>query len=187
MPLEPKCIEKHRNQDHLTCGTCSDNLSFELARIDQMEDISRKIIENASRLPEWQPHLGRMAYTVTMIIRETCMNAIEHGILGVDRSQKKKLVEDHGEQYHDWVEMEWTAKKIPLSVTACINNQRILIGVHDGGAGFDATENNLSAISDADLLELSGRGMVILRGMGVKLRWNKEGNTILCLYKRFDD
>lgn len=182
MPFEPECIEKHRDQAHLTCGTCSDSHSYELTRIEQLNGISRKIIDYATQLPEWQTHPARMAYIVPMIVHETCMNAIEHGVLDIDKREKRKIIADLGDQYLGWVEKQWLAKNTPLSITTCINDQRILVGIHDSGTGFDATKNDLVTISDSELLELSGRGMVILRGLGVKLYWNKEGNTILCSY-----
>lgn len=182
MPFEPECVEKHRNQAHLTCGACSDNHSFTLTRMGQMEGISERIIDCAAKLPEWREHRARIAYTVTLIINEACLNAIEHGVLGIGKEKKRALVARHGDKYLAWVEEEWLASHTPITVTACINEKRILIGVHDSGAGFDPVKGEMTVIADADLLELSGRGIVILKGMGIKLRWNKEGNTILCSY-----
>lgn len=176
-------MEKHRDQAHLTCGTCSEGHCFELTRIEQMDAIAGKLIECVIQLPEWQAHRARVTFVVTMIIHETCMNAIEHGALGIDKVQKRKIMDEKGDQYLDWVKKEWSANHPPLSITACINNHRLLIGVHDSGTGFDTVKSELVTVSDAELTELSGRGMAILKGMGVKLRWNKEGNTILCSFR----
>lgn len=185
MPFMPDCLAKHRDQAHLMCGACSDNHSFALTSLGEIGVIADEIIGCAMRFPEWRPHRARTAYIVTLIINETCMNAVEHGALGIDKRQKRKLIAEQGEKYIEWVETQWLAKNVPLSVTACINGQRILIGVHDGGTGFDASKHELSAIGNADLMELSGRGMAILKGMGVQLSWNEEGNTILCSLKNF--
>lgn len=184
MPFQPECMEKHRNKDHLECNLCSENHDFTITLLKDIDELSEKIIASAGKFPEWFPHYARMAYAITLVVHEACMNAVEHGILGLDKeSKKKRMVELEGE-YPAWVEAEWKRKNIPIYISLCLNAERILIGVHDGGRGFDFTSKNFSTISDTEMLDPSGRGLKIMGGMGVNLQWNRCGNSVLCSYRR---
>lgn len=182
MPLEPDCADKHRDKKHLGCNTCSDNYDFTISDLRNIETISTEICGHALKLEEWKPHAARLSYTVTLIIHEACLNAVEHGIMGIDKASKRELLDKLGERYLEYVEKEWARKGPSISITACVNAERVLIGIHDAGTGFDPSDDTLMTISDEDILESSGRGMAILKGVGVKLNWNAKGNTILCSY-----
>ncbi len=186
MPLEPKCIEKHRSKTHLECNACSDNQGYTLTNLRQIDDLSEKIVNAAIEFPEWKPYHAKLEYTITLTVHETCTNAIEHGILGLDKQRKKQLLAELEEKYVAYVEAEWKRKGIGIHISVCLNADRILIGVHDEGDGFDFSQEGFAAVKESDLLDFSGRGLAMMEGMGVKLQWNRRGNSVLCSFQRPD-
>lgn len=157
-----------------------------LHTLPQINELSEDIIHEAARFPEWAPHRTRLAYTVTLTMHETCMNAIEHGLLGLNKEEKKGLLADLQERYIAYVEERWKSANVPIYVSVCFNPDRILIGVHDDGEGFDFNLSRFSRIEDSEMMDFSGRGLTILKGMNIQLYWNKKGNSVLCSYRRPD-
>jgi len=186
LPRSEACIEKHRANEHLDCKICPGAKSYQLRSLPQINDLSEDIIRTAALLPEWAPHRQRLAYTVTLTMHETCMNAVEHGLLGLCKEEKKRLMEEMQERYIAYVEERWKASCTPIFVSVCFNPDRVLIGVHDDGLGFDFNLDRFSTIDESSLMDFSGRGLAILKGMNIQLYWNKKGNSVLCSFRRPD-
>lgn len=186
MPLEPECIEKHGSGTHLDCNLCSENKSYSIMNLRQLDQLTESFIVQTMQYPEWAPFQSQIWCAVNLIIHEACMNAVEHGILGLDKTAKKRLLEIMEEEYLPMVEDEWGRRNHPVYVSLCLNRERILIGIHDDGPGFDFANIGFSPVMDQELLDFSGRGLVMLNGMGAKLYWNNRGNSVLCSYHRPD-
>ncbi len=186
MPRKPACIDKHRSKKHLNCNECSDNLSFTLTSLEQIDEVSQAIIDKTAEFPEWKPYYAKLVYTVTLALHEACMNAVEHGILGLGKQRKNQLLAELEEKYMPYMEAEWKKKNIGVHISVCLNAERALIGVHDDGSGFDFSQAGKPPIDDNELLGPSGRGLMMMGGMGIKLHWNQNGNTVLCALHRPD-
>ncbi len=194
MPVSVECIERHRSGlllqenicvEHDICqSTCSENEIFPLSAIDEIDGLSEKIISKARKVPEWQPYLSRLAYLMTFTMHETCMNAVEHGLLGMNKETKRQMMEEMQERYLDDVNRRWRASGKTVQVTVCINKRSVVVGVHDDGGGFDYSKDQYSPMNEEDVLAVSGRGLLILKSLGVRLFWNKAGNTVLCSFRR---
>ncbi len=184
MPIRTDCIDRHRNQEFLECHICSENEVFHLSSLGDIDGLSEKIMGKARKYREWTPHLARLGYLVTFTVHETCMNAVEHGLLGFTKEQKRIKSEAMEEGYLNFIDAEWRRIGTLVRVSVCMNQQSIIVGVHDDGEGFDYSMEHYSPMDDDDILATSGRGLLILKSLGVKLFWNNPGNTVLCSFRR---
>ncbi len=196
MPVSINCIDRHRSGsllrenvcvEHEICqDTCSQNEIFPLATIDEIDHLSEKIIAKARRVPEWTPYISRLAYLLTFTLHETCMNAVEHGLLGINKETKQRMMEEMQERYLEEISRRWRISGKKIQVSVCINKRSVVVGVHDEGGGFDYRDEKYSPMNEQDVLAVSGRGLLILKSLGVRLFWNKAGNTVLCSFRRDD-
>ncbi len=194
MPVSVACIDRHRSgqllqgdvcvEQEICQNTCAENEIFSLTTIDEIDGLSEKIISKARKYPEWHPYISRLAYLLTFTMHEACMNAVEHGLLGMDKEIKRQQIEEMQERYLESVSRRWRATGKPVQVSVCINIRSVVVGVHDEGGGFDYTKSHFSPMNEQDILAVSSRGLVILKSLGVRLFWNKEGNTVLCSFRR---
>lgn len=196
MPVSYDCVDKHRSGQLLldaTCvaheicqHTCGENEIFNLSSIEDIDGLSEKIISKARKFPEWLPYISRLGYLLTLTMHEACMNAVEHGLLGLDKETKRSQIEEMREHYLVNIERRWRATGKPVLVSVCINMRSVIVGVHDEGRGFDYNTAHYSPMNEEDILSVSGRGLLILKSLGVRLFWNKTGNTVLCSFRRDD-
>ncbi len=194
MPMSVACVERHRSGqllhgdtcvEHEVCqNTCAENEIFDLVSIEQIDSLSEKIIAKARKLPDWQPHISRLGYLLTLTMHEACMNAVEHGLLGLNKEEKRRLIEGMQERYLVDVARRWRATGKSIQVSLCINSRSVVVGVHDDGQGFDYNKTHFSPMNEEDVLAVSGRGLLILKSLGVRLFWNEAGNTVLCSFRR---
>lgn len=196
MPVSKDCIDKHRSGEFLNGDACvehdicqdarAENEMFALASIRDIDGLSEKIIDKARKCAEWQPYISRLAYLVTFTVHEACMNAAEHGILGMDKATKRLLMEELQERFLEDVDRRWSASGKQVQVSVCINKRSVVVGVHDDGKGFNYDTAHYSPMNEEDILAVSGRGLLILKSLGVRLFWNKPGNTVICSFHRDD-
>lgn len=196
MPVSMDCIDKHRSGkflqgeacvEHEICqDTYTENELFQLAAIKDIDGLSEKIIGKARKYAEWLPCISRLAYLLTFTVHEACMNAAEHGILGMNKEVKRLRMEELQERFLDDVDRRWAASGKQVQVSVCINRRSVVVGVHDDGKGFDYNTAHYSPMNEEDILAVSGRGLLILKSLGVRLFWNKQGNTVLCSFHRDD-
>lgn len=193
MPVSVACIDRHRSgqllQDdtcveHEICqNTCAENEIFPLSAIEEIDGLSERIIAKARKLPAWLPYISRLGYLLTLTMHEACMNAVEHGLLGMDKETKRRQIEEMQERYPADIERRWRATGKLIQVSVCINARSVVVGVHDDGRGFDYNMAHYSPMNEEDVLAVSGRGLLILKSLGVRLFWNKAGNTVLCSFR----
>lgn len=196
MPVSTDCVDKHRSGEFLQGDVCveyeichdtyTENEIFHLSAIKEIDGLSEKIIIKARKYAEWLPHIPRLAYLVTFTVHETCMNAAEHGILGMNKETKRLRMEELQERYLEDVDRRWRGSGKQVQVSVCINKRSVVVGVHDDGKGFDYNTSHYSPMNEQDILAASGRGLLILKSLGVRLFWNKPGNSVLCSFRRDD-
>jgi len=184
MSVQDDCILRHRARTHLHCNCLYSGSVHTIASLSRIDEIADTIIKKADFFPSWMLSKAKLTYSVTLIIHEACMNAIEHGVLRLTRDDKRRLLEELEERYIEHISDQYDKSQTPIRVTVCMNNERVLIGVHDDGPGFEFNKSENSSIAETDLMACSGRGLAMLKGMGVSLNWNEKGNSILC---RFDN
>lgn len=193
MPVSTECIDRHRSgkllqgdvcvENDICLETCVENEVFTLSSIEGIDRLSEKIIAKARKLPVWLPHISRLAYLVTFTMHETCMNAVEHGLLGMNKETKARQIEEMQEHYLESVSQRWRNTGKVIQVSVCLNNRSFVVGVHDEGGGFDYNKAHYSPMNEEDVLAVSGRGLLILKSLGVRLFWNKTGNSVLCSFR----
>lgn len=194
MPVSLECIDKHRSGQFLQGDFCikheicqptfSGNEIFKLSTIEEIDGLSEQIISKVRKYPEWQPCIAQLGYLLIFTMHEACMNAVEHGLLGMSKETKRRLMEEMQERYLEDVSARWRATGKTVQVSVCINYVHVSVGVHDDGGGFDYNKTHYSPMNEEDVLAVSGRGLLILKSLGVRLFWNKPGNTVLCSFRR---
>lgn len=174
--MNVELFPKQRN-----CSTCAFEKPYRINSFDQIDGVAGEI--TAFVLNEvrrcWCSE--KIKYFIRLVLLEAVPNAVEHGIAGIASEEKKALLENNGhDRFLELVEAKWAESGKAIEVTACVNAERILLGIHDHGAGFDPHMYDLDLSSKDDLLNVSGRGLKLLHTMGVDLHWNDKGNSILC-------
>ncbi len=186
MPFNSKCILKHRMKENIGCSKCSDGYHFTVSSLLELDAVSSQIMSLILEKEPWHGFSKEVKFVVKSTLLESVLNSVEHGMLGMDKAEKRMMRAEKGEEYEAYIEHEWRKKNKPVSISFCINDKRALLGVHDEGGGFNHEEKFSKDISNDELLGVSGRGLAILKGFGVNLYWNKDGNSILCSFKRPD-
>lgn len=194
MPVSSECVDRHRSgqllqrdicvEQDICQETCIENEVFLLTTINGIDGLSEKIIAKVRKLPAWVPYISRLAYLLTFTMHEACMNAVEHGLLGMNKETKARQIEEMQERYLESISQRWRDTGKAIQVSVCINNRSVVVGVHDDGAGFDYRKAHYSPMNEEDVLAVSGRGLLILKSLGVQLFWNTAGNSVLCSFRR---
>lgn len=175
------CMHKGSGADYyLNCASCDKNMAFKLFSFDEIAPLVNKITEHIYESDEMTWDRNKTRFFVSLIVNETVINAVEHGILEIDFEEKREAIKKSDESYTKHVQDKWLEAKKPVIVSLCVDTEHILLGFHDSGKGFDSHNYSQTLISKDNEMELSGRGLALLGDLGVQLYWNKEGNTIWC-------
>ena len=174
------CTLKVGIADYLSCKSCDQNMAFKLFSFDEIGSLVDRIIEHIFSLPETTWDKKKTRFFVSLIANEAIINAVEHGILEIGFQEKRKEIKISDEGYTKHIQDKWLETGKPVTVSLCVDTDRILLGFHDGGKGFDYHTYSQTPITEDNVLEPSGKGLAILKDLGVLLHWNKEGNTIWC-------
>lgn len=174
------CLHNEQNAQDVFCRICGESshfmaLSFNVAEVIR-EKIFNEVVDGISW--EWDPK--KIRSFIDIAFNESLQNAVEHGILGIDYEEKNRALKESPEKFNDFVRNQWLKKAKPVTITLCVNHERILLGFHDSGRGFDYKKYSEKPLSAGNLLEPSGRGIPLLTGMGIRLYWNKTGNSVYC-------
>jgi anti-sigma regulatory factor (Ser/Thr protein kinase) len=94
-------------------------------------------------------HCPNIAFTAELLLRETLVNAVEHGSRG---------------------EPDGT-----IQCVLRLRGRTLIIAVADQGAGFDW---RAARQRESDLSEPSGRGLQILWRYATRVRFNEKGNSV---------
>ena len=188
MPFDDDCVNKHRNSfkaDNSDC--CDDNHYYTMSRMADLEPLADTIIKTILKKKAWEPCERKVSFIMRYAVYEMCINAVEHGVLDIGYDDKRRFIGKYTrEEYEDFIKAMWQAVYDPVKVSLCISDELVLLGVHDNGKGFNYDQDCFSRIPEDRILEPCGKGLAILRGFGVLLSWNDNGNSILCAYRRPD-
>ena len=187
MPFDDDCVNKHRNSFIVDCNGCSKILfSYQLFRMSDLESLADTIVKTILKKKAWEPCERKVSFIMRFAVYEMCINAVEHGILDIGCDDKKRLKNRAQGRYEDYIEAMWLAMGDPVTVSLCISDELVLLGVHDNGTGFNYDQDCFSRIPEDKILEPCGKGLTILMSFDVRLCWNDIGNSILCVFRRPD-
>jgi serine phosphatase RsbU (regulator of sigma subunit) len=149
---------------------------------------------NGSRLRETNPVPILLNYIMEMeeledekqslftVITELYVNALDHGVLGLDSKLK---VDPDGFGYY-FEERESRLASLDsghvmfnLSVEQESNQRSIMLRIEDSGAGFDF--NSYPLHSDQDTA-LSGRGIILIKDLCESLEYHGKGNIAVAIF-----
>ena len=180
MPELISCVNNKHGVNYLTCSSCEQNLVFKVSSFDKIDSLIEEIIIHAYESTERTWDIEKSRFIVNLVINESIINAVEHGILNIGYEEKKKALENLQDEYTKFIENKWLEKNTPVTVSLCVDSERILLGFHDNGNGFDYHEYAMKPFGDERRLEPSGKGLAILKGLGVIIQWNDKGNAVFC-------
>ncbi|MBI41373.1 MAG: hypothetical protein CMF59_17390 [Leptospiraceae bacterium] len=143
--------------------------------IQLIDTISKSITETASRCLDEADRMG-----VTLGIRETLMNSIEHGNLGITFEEKARALEE--DRYFDLVRhrlQDPAIRNKKIRVGFDYDQNRLIVRIADEGAGFD-TEQMLSRNihAEGERSRMHGRGIRITREMFDEIQYLGKGNQV---------
>ena len=138
------------------------------------------------------PALRRQRALLGTIVSELYCNALEHGVLGLDSRCKRdaegfeRYVAARDEKLarlqHGWV-------RIGLNCSYRAQDGIATIRVDDSGAGFDCTQLGVAGADRTRLDELAatsvlhGRGLALIRALGVCLHPGIGGRGLCAMYR----
>lgn len=174
------CLHNDQNAQDVYCQSCSENSPFLALSFKVADLIREKIIIEVIDKISWEWDRKKIRPLIEIVFNESLQNAVEHGILGIDFDSKNKALEESPDAYTNSVRNRWAKTVKPVTITLCINHERILLGFHDNGKGFNYEQFKEKKLLLENLLEPSGRGIPLLIGMGIRLYWNRDGNSVFC-------
>jgi len=174
------CLHNDQNAQDVYCRICDENSPFLALSFNVAEVIREKIFNEVVHNISWEWDKKKIKSFIDITFNESLQNAVEHGILDIDYDSKNKALEESPEKFNDFVRNQWVKKAKPVTITLCVNHERILLGFHEHGKGFNYKKYSEKPLSTSNLLEPSGRGIPLLIGMGIRLYWNKKGNSVYC-------
>ncbi|MFQ5432256.1 MAG: PilZ domain-containing protein [Nitrospinota bacterium] len=174
------CEHHKQNVQDVYCQVCNENKTFLALSFKVAEFIREKLFNEVVDIITWEWDRKKIKSFIDIAFNESLQNAVEHGILEIDYDRKSKALKESPEKFNDFVKDQWVKKTKPVTITLCVNRERILLGFHDQGKGFDYKKYYDKPIAASNLLEPSGRGIPLLMGMSIRLYWNKKGNSTYC-------
>lgn len=110
---------------------------------------------------------------------EILVNAIEHGNLGITSEEKEEALNNN--TYTELLKRhlsEAKKKDKKINIQSVIENEKLIIEVHDHGSGFDF--KGQSALADPEtILALHGRGILLASLYFDKLEYKGSGNHVI--------
>jgi hypothetical protein len=148
------------------------------------------------------PALHRQRAVLGTIVSELYCNALEHGVLKLDSKWKRDA--EGFERYvaareDKLARLQYGWVRIGLSCSSCAQDGIATIRVDDSGAGFDCTRLEITApdcarfkVAESDRTRdelaapsaLHGRGLALIRALGVRL-YPGEGRRGVCAIYRW--
>ena len=137
---------------------------------ESIYEITRYARENGARPKE----LSELSLALT----ELMANALEHGVFGIDKNIKNKLIED-GEFDATLTKYEEEYKDRKIIVKYISKDEEgskvLLVRIEDGGEGFDTKILRKLVISPQ---HFNGRGIMITKKLLDRFYYNEKGNVI---------
>ena len=174
------CEHKEKAAEDVYCHSCSDNRSFMALSFKVADIVRERLFDEVVNYIDWEWDEKKIKSYIDVAFNEALQNAVEHGILGIDYERKSRALKESPDEFYKSVKERWAKKGEPVNITLCVTDERILLGFHDNGKGFDYKKYSEKTFVADSLLEQSGRGIPLLKGMGIQLYWNKKGNSAYC-------
>jgi anti-sigma regulatory factor (Ser/Thr protein kinase) len=115
---------------------------------------------------------------LSLALSELLINALEHGIFGIDKNAKNRLI-DKGKFDDALLKFEQKYKDKNILVNYVVKEEggsKIFVArIEDGGAGFDTRTLRQLAISPQ---HFNGRGIMIVKRLLDRFYFNEKGNSI---------
>lgn len=117
---------------------------------------------------------------IQLALHEVLRNAYEHGNLGVSNKEKAQLCEDgtFEKVLGERAEVARAKGKV-IRVNAEVAKNIFTCSVHDQGKGFDwKKQMNIDPTDPEALLNLHGRGLLLIQRTFHEVKYNRTGNKI---------
>lgn len=117
--------------------------------------------------------------SISLVLTEMLINAIEHGNCAITSEEKTKHLEKHS-TIHDLVRKKSRDKKIAASkvyFSYDINREHSTFVIRDEGKGFD-WKSYLDGDGEIDFLSVHGRGILLTRQVVNHIAYNNKGNEV---------
>lgn len=118
---------------------------------------------------------------IQLALHEILRNAYEHGNLGISFAEKRDLMmqgllEEHLKPLAEKAQAEGKT----IDITFAVKNGEFSCSVSDQGPGYDWSKASRNAEQNkvANLYELHGRGLILIKSVFDKVKFNKKGNQI---------
>ncbi len=115
---------------------------------------------------------------LSLALNELLLNAMEHGVFGINKSKKNRLIEN-GTFDTLLKELQTKHKDKKIVVHYAIkqdgNSKVFVIRIDDGGKGFDTRTLRKLAISPQ---HFNGRGVMIVKTLLDRFYYNEKGNIV---------
>ncbi|MDD2943584.1 MAG: ATP-binding protein [bacterium] len=127
---------------------------------------------------------------IQLALHEILRNSYEHGNLGLSFTEKRDLMmqgllEDHLKPLAEKAQAEGKTIDIVFSIA----HGEFTCRVSDQGPGFDWSQASRNAEQNkvANLYELHGRGLILIKSVFDKVKFNKKGNQITVSKRLVED
>lgn len=166
LPLEPPTLDNHR----------SSPLDWSLSLVLHADSLKRfDPLPYLLQLLQEIDGLRASGGVLHSVLGELYTNALEHGVLGLDSRQKtdaQGFAEYYRERDRRLASLREGFVRIELKVEPIADGGRLTLEVSDSGTGFDI--DDVLAHSAAHQ-SLSGRGLHLVRRLGVRAQWLDDG------------
>ena len=166
LPLEPRTLDNHR----------SSALDWSLSLVLHADSLKRfDPLPYLLQLLQEIDGLRASSGVLPSVLGELYTNALEHGVLGLDSRQKtdaQGFAEYYRERDRRLASLREGFVRIELKVEPIADGGRLTLEVSDSGTGFDI--DDVLAHSAAHQ-SLSGRGLHLVRRLGVRAQWLDDG------------
>lgn len=118
------------------------------------------------------------ASEVILAMSEVLLNAVEHGIYGIDKATKAKLIEDGiFDESLDMLECQNTDKYIDIvfNIEMTRRGKLFRAKITDPGQGFDVCSLRQLVVNPKSF---NGRGIMIIKKLLDRFYYNEKGNSI---------
>lgn len=115
---------------------------------------------------------------LSLALSELTMNALEHGVFGIDKAEKNRLIEEGTfDELLQQLQTEHKDRTITIKyIVKQEGNSKIFIArIEDGGNGFDTKTLRKLVISPQNF---NGRGIMIIKKLLDRFYYNEKGNII---------
>lgn len=158
------------------------SVSLEVAWIDKNINGSRYEVDVLlQEVRQYVTSFGadvKCASEIVLAMSELLLNAVEHGLYGLSKEEKAKLIEEgEFDDMLDVLETKFIDKKISIKYCMRERAEKVMFiaRISDFGKGFDVRELRQLVLNPRSF---NGRGIMIARKLLDRFYYNEQGNSI---------